>query len=158
MTVQTRHVAEQTYLTERRLVSPAQLPGFIQESGQRLGLVAERFGGWAGPLTTIYQGPVNDDTDGIVGNAVPVRAGVTSADVEPPTVVLVEPAGEIAFTRITKARVAYPQILQAYDEVYAWLGEQGLTPSAAPREIYFADFMSAGPEDEVCDIAVPFTR
>jgi effector-binding domain-containing protein len=158
MTVQTRHVDEQTYLTERRRVSPPELPGFIQESGQRLGQVAEKFGGWAGPLTTIYQGPVNDDTDGVVENAVPVRAGVTAADVEAPTNVLVEPAGEVAYTRIIKARVVYPQILQAYDEVYAWLGAEGLTPSSAPREIYFTDFMSAGPDDEVCDIAVPFTR
>jgi hypothetical protein len=27
--------------------------------------------------------------------------------------------------------------------------------AASPREIYFTDFMNAGPDDEVCDIAFP---
>jgi effector-binding domain-containing protein len=156
MTVQTRTVPETTYVTEVKRVSPPEIPAFIRASGDRLAEQAGRFGGWAGPLTTIFETPVNDDTDGDVRNAVPVRAGVTAGDVEQPTEVLVEAAGEEAYTRITKAQVQYPQILQAYDEVYAWLTEHKLTPRLAPREIYFADFMAAGPDDEVCDIAVPY--
>lgn len=158
MTVQTRTVAETTYVTETKRVWPPEIPGFIQESTDRLAAVAGKFGGWAGPLTTIFDSPVNDDTDGDVRNSVPVRSGVNPSDVAEPTTVLIEPAGEEAYTRITKAQVRYPQILQAYDEVYSWLTEQNLMPRLAPREIYFTDFMSAGPDDEVCDIAVPFTR
>lgn len=157
MTVKTRIVPETTYLTEMTRVSPPEIPGFIQSSGDRLAEQAGLFGGWAGPLTTIYETPVNDDTDGEVRNAVPVRAGVTGTDVQPPTEVLIEAAGEEAYTRITKSQVQYPQILQAYDEVYAWLTEHKLTPRLAPREIYFADVMAAEPDDEVCDIAVPYT-
>ncbi len=97
MTVQTRTVTETTYLTEVKRVSPPEIPAFIQGSGDRLAEQAGRFGGWAGPLTTIFETPVNDDTDGDVRNAVPVRAGVTAADVEPPTEVLVEPAGNEAY-------------------------------------------------------------
>jgi len=158
MTVQTRNVPETTYLTEVKRVSPPEIPPFIQTSADRLAEQAGRFGGWAGPLTTIIETPVNDDTDGDVRNAVPVRAGVTPADVEPPTEVLGEAGGEEAYTRITKSQVQYPQILQAYDEVYAWLTERKLTPRLAPREIYFTDFMAAGPDDEVCDIAVPYNN
>ncbi|WP_426515394.1 MerR family transcriptional regulator [Diaminobutyricibacter sp. McL0618] len=156
MTVETRAVPETTYLTEIKRVSPPDIPPFIRSSADRLAELAGRFGGWAGPLTTIIETPVNDDTDGDVRNAVPVRAGVTDADVAPPTEVLVEGAGQEAYTRITKSQVQYPQILQAYDEVYAWLTEHKLTPRLAPREIYFADFMAAGPDDDVCDIAVPY--
>ncbi len=156
MTVQTRAVPETTYLTEIKRVSPPEIPPFIRSSTDRLAEQAGRFGGWAGPLTTIIETPVNDDTDGDVRNAVPVRAGVTARDVAPPTEVLVEAAGQEAYTRITRSQVQYPQILQAYDEVYAWLTEHKLTPRLAPREIYFADFMAAGPDDDVCDIAVPY--
>ncbi|WP_307082472.1 MerR family transcriptional regulator [Arthrobacter agilis] len=158
MNVTTRSCDAMTYVTEKRRVDPAGIPDFIRSSCARLAPVAERLGGWAGPLTTIYRSPVNDDTDGVVENAIPVRSGVRPADVTAPTSILVEPAGELAYARITQAQVQYPQILQAYDEVYAWLAREGLTPSLPPREIYFAPFDDAHPEAEVCDIAVPFHR
>jgi hypothetical protein len=57
--------------------------------------------------------------------------------------------------RITKAQVAYPQILSAFDAVASWLQSRGIEASAAPREVYFADWGAAGPDDEVCDVAFP---
>jgi hypothetical protein len=66
-----------------------------------------------------------------------------------------EPAHREAYLRITKAQVAFPQILSAYDAVAQWLSERGRNPSGAPREVYFADWSAAGPNDEVCDIAFP---
>ena len=158
MDVRTRECESMTYVTERRRVRPDEIPDFIRLSCDRLAPVAEGLGGWAGPLTTIYRSPVNDDTDGVVENAIPVRGGVLPTDVSGETNVLVEPAGELAYVRITQAEVAYPQILTAYDEVYAWLSREGLTPSLPPREIYFAPFDDAHPEAEVCDVAVPFRR
>jgi DNA-binding transcriptional MerR regulator/effector-binding domain-containing protein len=158
MSVKTRKTEETTYVTEVADLGPEEIPGFIRDSGNRLIVVAEGLGGVTGPLTTIYNSPITEETDGQVQNAIPVKAGVDQADVAAPTRVLVEPAGEQAFTRITKSRVRFPQILQAYDEVYAWVEGQGFTPAAPPREIYFVDFASAAPNDEVCDIAVPFTR
>ncbi|OUM42858.1 hypothetical protein B8W73_07295 [Arthrobacter agilis] len=158
MNVKTRACDARTYVTERRRVSPEEIPDFIQSSCARLAPVAERLGGWAGPLTTIYRSPVNDETDGVVENGIPVRDDVTPDDVGGAAELLVEPAGEVAFARITQAQVRYPQILQAYDAVYAWLAREGLTPSLPPREIYFAPFDAAHPEAEVCDVAVPFTR
>lgn len=158
MTVQTRLIEEATYLTERRRVGPREIPGFIHESCDRLAVLAERHGGWAGPLTTIYRSEVNEETDGEVENAVPVRAGINADEIAAPTNILVEPAGEIAYVRIAAAQVKFPQILQPYDEVFAWLDEHKFAATSDPREIYFADFSSAAPDDEVCDIAVPFRR
>ncbi|MHA7208119.1 MerR family transcriptional regulator [Arthrobacter sp. MDT1-65] len=158
MDVRTRTCDTMTYVTERRRLRPEEIPDVIRSSCDRLARVAEEFGGWAGPLTTIYRSPVNDDTDGVVENAIPVRSGVLPSDVPGGTNILVEAAGEVAYVRITQAEVMSPQILTAYEEVYAWLSREGLTPSLPPREIYFAPFDDAHPEAEVCDIAVPFLR
>ena len=57
---------------------------------------------------------------------------------------------------ITKAQVGYPQILSAYDAVTAWIRYRDVRiDDCAPREIYFADWDAAGPDDEVCDVAYP---
>jgi hypothetical protein len=66
-----------------------------------------------------------------------------------------EPAHREAFTTITKAQVAYPQILSAYDAVEAWVKSGDHVVTGSPREIYFADFDAAGPDDPVADIAFP---
>lgn len=158
MSVHTRTVNEATYVTEKKTVRPEQIPSFIEESGHRLFTIASQFGGPAGALTTIYNQEVNDESSGEIENAVPVAGPVSDSDVTAPVSVLTEPAGEHAYTRISKAQVKYPQILQAYDEVYAWLEKQGFTPSGRPREVYFADWSAIGPDDPSCDIAVPFTR
>jgi hypothetical protein len=54
--------------------------------------------------------------------------------------------------------VDFPQILSAYDAVTAWIRSRGLTvENCSPREIYFADWDAAGPDDEVCDVAYPLS-
>lgn len=70
----------------------------------------------------------------------------------------VEPARRLARTRIAKAQVAHPQILAAFEAVEAWMREQGLAYAGPCREIYFADWDAAGPEDPVCDVAFPVTE
>jgi hypothetical protein len=66
-----------------------------------------------------------------------------------------EPAHHEAYTRITKAQVAYPQTLAAYDAVTAWAERAGRGVADPSREVYFADFGTAAPTDTVCDIALP---
>jgi len=39
--------------------------------------------------------------------------------------------------------------------VGAWATANNVEITGAPREIYFADFRSAAPADEVCDVAFP---
>jgi effector-binding domain-containing protein len=69
--------------------------------------------------------------------------------------VRVEPAARLAYTRITKAQVAHPQILAAFEAVEQWLAREGLKAAGPCREVYFADWNAAGPEDPVCDVAFP---
>ena len=59
------------------------------------------------------------------------------------------------YARLTKAQVAYPQILSGYDAVSQWIETNGKQHGGSPREVYFADFDAAGPNDEVCDVAFP---
>ena len=104
-------------------------------------------------MFVVYHGEVSEDSDGPVEVCVPITQN-GSSDVA----TRVEPAHREAFTRITKAQVGYPQILSAYDAVVARVRSNGLTvENCAPREIYFADWDAAGPDDEVCDIAYPLT-
>jgi effector-binding domain-containing protein len=67
----------------------------------------------------------------------------------------VEPARRLAFTRISKAQVAHPQILAAFEAVEAWMKREGLEYDGPCREVYFADWDAAGPADPVCDVAFP---
>jgi len=60
-----------------------------------------------------------------------------------------------AYTRIRKSMVEYPRILTADDAVEGWIATPGKSMSGSPREVYFADFMNAAPDDEVVDIAFP---
>ena len=116
--------------------------------------IAPRFGGITGPVLAIYHGEVNEDSDGPVEVCAPISPdGETQPDV--PT--CIEPAHREAYTRIRKSQVEFPQILAAYDAVEQWIKTNGKTMTGSPREVYFTDFMNAGPDDEVVDIAFPIT-
>jgi DNA-binding transcriptional MerR regulator len=146
-----RDVPEQLFLTEQRHVRVPELPDWLGASITRLLESAEEFGGQDGPTTVIYHGEVNEDSDGPVEVCVPVARGSEPGSVP----ARVEPEHREAYTRITKAQVEFPQILSAYEAVESWIRSQGRTLRGAPREVYFADWEAAGPDDEVCDIAFP---
>ncbi|MFC1429343.1 MerR family transcriptional regulator [Streptacidiphilus sp. N1-3] len=152
-TIEVRDVPAQQVLTEQRHVTAADLPRFIGEAMGRLIAAAEPFGGMAGPGLAIYHGEVNEDSDGPVEICIPVAVppGADTTRVA----LREEPAHREAYTRISKAQVAFPQILSAYDAVSHWLTAEGSRASDSPREVYFADWDAAGPEDPVCDIAFP---
>ena len=153
-TIEVRDIPAQQVLTEQRHVTAADLPGFIAAAMTRLLKAAEEFGGMAGPALVLYHGEVNEDGDGPVEVCVPVRlpeqgAAVGVAHRE-------EPAHREAYTRIRKSQVEFPQILSAYDAVAHWLAAESHEATLPCREVYFADWDAAGPEDEICDIAFPF--
>lgn len=150
--VQQRDIPEQTVITEQRHVLQPELSGWLQESiGRLVGIASERFGGVVDPVFVIYHGEVNNDSDGPVEVCVPISAA-SSAD---GVAIRKEPAHHEAYARITRAQVEFPQILSAYDAVSQWVTRNGHSLAGSPREVYFADFMSAGPNDEVADIAYP---
>jgi DNA-binding transcriptional MerR regulator len=147
--IRQRDVPAQVVLTERRHVTVAELSGWIESTMARLVARAAEYGGVAGPTFVIYRGEVNEDSDGPAECCVPVDVST------PPEGARIEPAHHEAYTRLVRATVEYPQILSAYDAVAAWASTHGHAITDAPREVYFADFDSARPTDEVCDVAFP---
>jgi DNA-binding transcriptional MerR regulator len=152
--IEERDVPEQVVVTEQRHTTVDGLTDWLDECMPRMHSLAGRAGGIIGPAFIIYHGEVNEESDGPVEACVPIASGHRSA-ADAPT--RVEPAHREAYTRIRKAQVAFPQILDAYEAVEQWTADNNRQVTAAPREVYFADFMSAGPDDEVVDIAFPIS-
>ncbi|MFF0297877.1 MerR family transcriptional regulator [Kitasatospora sp. NPDC004614] len=150
--IEQREVPDQLVLTEQRRARPEELDEFIGGATSRLTKTAEGLGGTVAAPFVIYHGEVNEDADGPVEVCVPIdpaRAGEVTVPHR------VEPAHREAYTRITKAQVDFPQILTAYDAVCGWIESADTERTGPGREVYFADFMAAGPDEPVCDIAFP---
>ncbi|GGO47506.1 MerR family transcriptional regulator [Streptomyces lasiicapitis] len=160
--IRTTDVPEAFVLVERRHVFTDELPAWIDASLARLERAAmESCGGVAAAPFVIYHAEVTEDSDGPAEVCVPVadpaaaRAWAAEQGRKWDVRARVEPAHRLAYTRITKAQVVYPQIIGAYDAVEAWLEREGLTSTGPCREVYFAEWDAAGPGDQVCDVAYP---
>lgn len=163
--VKTVDVPEQHVISETRHVRAEELPAWIGGSAERLEkAAADECGGIPAspcPHYVIYHAEVTEESDGPAESCVPVADAASArawaerqgraSDVK----VRVEPAHRLAYTRITKAQVSYPQIIAAFDAVESWITEQGLTVTGPCREVYFVDWSTTGPDDEVCDVAFP---
>lgn len=109
----------------------------------------------------VYHSEVSMESDGPAESCVPVadeaaaRAWAARQGRARQTAVRVEPARTLAYARITKAQVAHPQILAAFEAVEQWVATQGMRYAGPCREVYFADWEAAGPGDPVCDVAFP---
>ena len=162
--VRTVDVPEQYVISETRHLLSEELPVWIPASLDRLEEAAEaECGGIAGAPIVIYHSEVTQDSDGPAESCVPVRDAAAArtwaqrAGRQRGAASRVEPAQRLAFTRITKAQVSYPQILAAFAAVEEWVAREGLRIAGPCREIYFAEWETTGPEDEVCDVAFPVT-
>ena len=160
--VETVDVPERVVLTEKRHTLADELPAWIGASLGRLEAGARACGGVSAAPFVVYHSEVSMESDGPAESCVPVvdeaaaRAWAHAHGRAWETAVRVEPARRLAYTRITKAQVAHPQIIAAFEAVERWLAGQGIEPAGPCREVYFADWDAAGPEDPVCDIAFPF--
>lgn len=151
--VETRQLPEQKLLTLERRVFADRLPATIGELGKTLyEHVTANSVQIAGPMMVIYHDEVNMDSDGPIEVCVPVAGAV-----EPfgDTRVRMERAHKVAYARISKREVQFPDILEAYSSVEAWIRENGEQVAGSPREIYIADWAQAQADDLVCDIAFP---
>ncbi|MEU6604941.1 MerR family transcriptional regulator [Streptomyces shenzhenensis] len=159
--VGTVDVAEQVVLTETRHTLADELPAWIGASLERLTAAARECGGVVGAPFVVYHSEVSMESDGPAESCVPVadeaaaREWLARHGRTWETRVRVEPAARLAFTRITKAQVAHPQILAAFEAVEEWPAGRRLEVAGPCREVYFADWDAAGPEDAVCDVAFP---
>ncbi|MFF5519518.1 MerR family transcriptional regulator [Streptomyces coeruleorubidus] len=159
--VETVDVPEQVVITEKRHTLADELPTWIGAALVRLEEAARECGGMTGVPYVAYHAEVSMESDGPAEACVPVadeaaaRAWVERHGRAWETAVRVEPARRLAYTRITKAQVAHPQILAAFEAVEEWMAAQGLAPAGPCRELYFADWEAAGADDPVCDVAFP---
>lgn len=161
--VETVDVPAQVVITETRHTLADELPTWIGSSMERLEQAARTCGGVVGAPFVVYHAEVSMESDGPAESCVPVadeaaaRAWTAEHGRSWATQVRVEPAARLAYTRITKAQVAHPQILAAFEAVEQWMAREGLEMAGPCREVYFADWETAGPGDPVCDVAFPVT-
>lgn len=159
--VETVEVPEQVLITETRHTLADELPAWIGASLGRLEAAAEECGGVSAAPFVVYHAEVSMESDGPAEACVPVadeaaaRAWAARQGRARQTAVRVEPARTLAYARITKAQVAHPQILAAFEAVEQWVAGRGLRYAGPCREVYFADWEAAGPGDPVCDVAFP---
>jgi DNA-binding transcriptional MerR regulator len=159
--VETVDTAPQVLLTQSRHTLADELPAWIGASLGRLEEGAAACGGSTGAPFVVYHSEVSMESDGPAESCVPVadedaaRTWAAEHGRAWETKVRVEPAGRLVYTRISKAQVAHPQILAAFEAVERWIAGRGLEVTGPCREIYFADWDAAGPEDPVCDVAFP---
>lgn len=159
--IETVDVPAQVVITETRHTLADELPAWIGASLGRLEVAARECGGVTAAPFVVYHSEVSMESDGPAESCVPVadeaaaRAWAAGQGRGRQTGVRVEPARRLAYTRISKAQVAHPQILAAFEAVEAWMEREGLEYDGPCREIYFADWDAAGAEDPVCDVAFP---
>ncbi|MEJ1200632.1 MULTISPECIES: MerR family transcriptional regulator [unclassified Streptomyces] len=159
--VETVDVPAQVVISETRHTLAGELPAWIGASLTRLEEAARGCGGVTAAPFVVYHAEVSMESDGPAESCVPVadeaaaRAWSEERGRAWQSQVRVEPARRLAYTRITKAQVAHPQILAAFEAVEEWVAAQGLTVAGPCREVYFADWEASDPEDPVCDIAFP---
>ncbi|MEV1078303.1 MerR family transcriptional regulator [Streptomyces sp. NPDC050211] len=159
--VETVDVPAQVVITETRHTLADELPAWIGASLGRLEAASRECGGITAPPFVVYHSEVSMESDGPAESCVPVadeaaaRAWAEAQGRTWETKVRVDPAQRFAYTRITKAQVAYPQIIAAFEAVEEWIANEGLEHAGPCREVYFADWDAAGAEDPVCDIAFP---
>ncbi|WP_282704184.1 MerR family transcriptional regulator [Streptomyces sp. CC219B] len=159
--VETVEVPAQVLLTETRHTLADELPAWIGASLGRLEAAARECGGVVGAPFVIYHSEVSMESDGPAEACMPVAdeaaawAWAEARGRTWETKVRVEPTRRLAYTRISKAQVAHPQILAAFEAVEAWMRDKGLEYDGPCREVYFADWDAAGPSDPVCDVAFP---
>lgn len=153
--ISTRDVPELRVVAEKRSVDQAQLlqwlPGAMgRVAGTPAGVLTADAQPWLGRATAdpvfvvTYEGNPNEGPT-LVAVCAPVAAGGN----------LILPAHREAFARVTKGQVTSGQLGGVYETVENWALEKGLQVTGAPREVYWTDFMAAGDDDEVFDVAWP---
>ncbi len=153
--IQERSVPEQKIATIQARITAGSLPGFIGSSMREIldGLGAAGLS-QTGPAFVVYHGQVDTDSDGPVETCIPFEGQLEpSGNIR----IRIEPAHREYYARITRAQVEFPAILDAYAAVHRAVEENGKEAAGGPREVYFTDWSSLGPDDPACDIAVPFS-
>ncbi|MDG4792790.1 GyrI-like domain-containing protein [Micromonospora sp. WMMD1082] len=149
--IERREVAEQLVLCElHERLSQAELADHLRATMERLTELAEQHGGVAGPTFTIYRDDEFDPENITVETCMPIHR---EPAVPVAATVRREPAHHEVFVRLTKSQAVPPQVGEAFAAVAEYLEQHGLVEADAAREVYFTDFVAAGPDDLVMDVA-----
>jgi hypothetical protein len=154
--IRTREVPALDVVTETRTVGQADLQAWLPDAMARTAAAAgprairAASQSWLEHPTddqvfvVIYEGNPNEAPTEVEVCA-PVTGGGDRTD----------PAHREAYARVTKGTVLSGGLGAVYEAVEKWVAAEGLRVAAAPREVYWTDFMSAGEDDEVFDVAFP---
>ncbi|MEN3361438.1 MAG: hypothetical protein V7637_5420 [Mycobacteriales bacterium] len=157
---QLRTVAERSLLTVTGHVHAAELGDF-------LGAALTRFRSAAPPAPlpwpdncpfVVYYGEVSADGDGPVELCRPVGADPDSAAVAAAAAgatVRQERSHDEVYLRLPRADAVGPRVLESYSTLERWCTEHQRAPSAAPRQVFIADWRTARPDEPAFDLAVP---
>jgi DNA-binding transcriptional MerR regulator len=152
--VHTREVAEQKVLTVQRRLTVTEIDAFLRGALTRLRQHLSDSGATvSGAELAIFHGPIDDHSDGPLEVCVPFTGPVEPAG---ELVVRLEPAHQEAYVTVPRKSFDYPQVLEAYDAVGAWLVDRHAVCTASCREVYLRDPATAGPDDPVADVAFPY--
>src|SRR5438046_1596346 len=105
------------------------MPGWLPSAIQRMTQQADAHGGPAGELFVIYHGEVKHDQDGTVE----VCPSCSALESMAALATRREAAHREVYVRITKAHLAFPQILSAYDAASGVVRPHGLTAVGSPE-------------------------
>jgi effector-binding domain-containing protein len=150
--VLTRETEDQQVLTEIYYGTTDGLTDWLDSAIGRLWERAGKYGGVTGAVFVAYHGEITPESHGTIEACIPIAIDQQVPLAEPHRFA---PAHREAYTRLKKNQVVFPEILDAYKAVEKWVKEKNETMVAAPREVYFTDFMNAGDEDDVTDVAFP---
>ncbi len=150
--VTVRHVPAQTYLYQSRHLHGPELPRFISESTEQLLERSNEYGGPRGPISVMFHGQVDLDSDGPVDVCLPVGSGAVATGAD---LIRTESAHMQAFTELRSFQLEFPQILQVYQWLRHWIEVNGYSLSGLPREIYVGDYHADMSHETVCEIAYP---
>ena len=152
--IQTREAPQEKVVTLTVQVLQPDLPRVLPDAIDRLRAHVTAQGATAKPFDLVlYHSDMTPDVEGTVEVCVPFEGSLEpAADLA----VRIEPARTEAFARVTKGQFATLEVMHAFDAVGAWLGEHGHAMTAAPREVYFADWGAIGDDEPAADVAFPF--
>lgn len=146
-----RDVPERKLLSSTRRLTVDRLDDYIRATSTALTEHLEGHGLQPGPLRVIFHGMVTDDSDGPVEVAMPFDGSIEPVG---ELGVRLLPAGPEAYTRLTRAQMEFPGILEAYDAVARWIDANGLRRAGSPAEVYLAD-PDAGEHEPYADVVWP---
>lgn len=132
--VKVKDVPAQPALSRQGRMTVERLEPFITSTCDALHEEAIRLGARpAGSPMTVFHGEVNTESDGPVEVCLPLDRAVTPSDTFAATQLA---GGPVAYTMVDAAHADFPEILEAYDAVSAFIEARGHEVAASPREIY----------------------